>query len=158
MRLVNLIVLIAATMLSGCIHSPPMAHTPTPAPAHAFTPPLQPHQMLMTTRGTTTSPDGVWQLVVSEADGSLQLSRLGGSSMKLGGGWKAQPGWFAFIENEARVWTYNGDRALKLMIATPGQASVSGPPFPCAVPPPVFLRLSEPAKRALKLPDPFILQ
>jgi hypothetical protein len=74
--------------------------------------------------------------------------------------WKTQPGpgWFAFIENESRVWAYDGDRHVNLMIATPGHAECSGPPFSCAVPPPVFFRLSEPAKRNLHLPDPFILE
>ena len=161
MRLVNSILLSAATLLVGCSHAPPLARTQTPAPV--FIERLEPHQMFITTNGTTFSPDGLWRVIVSEAGDSLQVSRLDASGvshagLRLGGAWKAQPGWFAFIENDSRVWSFDGDRDVNLMIATPGHAECSGPPFSYAVPPPVFFRLSESARRTLKLPDPFTLQ
>ena len=55
-------------------------------------------------------------MAVSEDDGSLHLSRLtdSGSATTSPHGWTAQAGWFAFIENESRVWAYDGDRALYL--------------------------------------------
>ena len=92
-------------------------------------------------------------MVISEAEGSLHLSRLTGSGSVTTSphGWTAQAGWFAFIENESRLWAYDGDRALYLLTATPESSGISGPRrFPCAVPPPIFSRLSEPAQRAIE--------
>ena len=92
-------------------------------------------------------------MVISEAEGSLHLSRLTGSGSVTTSprGWTAQAGWFAFIENESRLWAYDGDHALYLLTATPESSGISGPRrFPCAVPPPIFSRLSEPAQRAIE--------
>ena len=111
---------------------------------------------LSRSRVSSTSPDGAWQVVVSEADGSLHLSRLTppGRFTRNPQGWTAQAGWFAFVESESRVWAYDGDRALYLMTATPGSSDFCGPRrFPCAVPTQVFSRLSEPAQRAIEPHD-----
>ena len=153
MRNIIPIVFVAASVLVGC-RSPSMVHTQT-AGAAPF------HPMLITTRGTNTSPDGSWRVVVSPADDCLDLSRH--QSLKEEGWtnsvwttdspqrWKAQAGWFVFIENESRVWAYDGDRYLSLLAVTPTSGSWYGPGrFPCAVPTEVFSRLSEPARRAVQ--------
>lgn len=151
MRYIIPIVFVAATLLAGCQHSAPMVHTHTPARTVAAPPPTR--SMFITMRGTNTSPDGAWRVVVSEADSSLHLSRLtpSGSVTTSPQGWAAQAGWFAFIESESRVWAYDGDRALYLLTATSGFSEIWGPRrFPSAVPPQVFSRLSVPAQRDLE--------
>jgi hypothetical protein len=153
MRHIIPIVFVAATLLAGCRHRAPMVHTQTPA--RTVMAPLPTRSMLITVRGTNTSPDGAWRIVVSEVDSSIHLSRLtpSGSVTTSPQGWAAQEGWFAFIESESKVWAYDGDRALFLLTATPGLSGTYGPrSFPCAVPPQVFTRLSEPAQRAIEVP------
>jgi len=117
--------------------------------------------MFITTRGTNTSPDGIWRVAVSEAGDSLGVSHhqlLKGEGWTNSvwttdspQGWKAQAGWFVFIENESRVWAYDGDRYLSLLAVTPTWGSWYGPSrFPCPVPTEVLSRLSESARRAIE--------
>ena len=151
MRYIIPIVCISTMLLVGCRHSTPMVHTQTPAQPMATPAPTR--SLFITTRGSHTSPDHRWRVAVSEDDGSLHLSRLtdSGSATTSPHGWTAQAGWFAFIENESRVWAYDGDRALYLLTATQESSGLSGPRrFPCAVPPQIFSRLSEPARGAIE--------
>jgi hypothetical protein len=152
MRNIIPILFVAATVLAGC-HSPSMVHTQTAAPAPF-------HPMFITTRGTNTSPDGIWRVGVSAAGDSLDLSPH--QSLKGEGwtdsvwitdspqGWKANAGWFVFIETESRVWAYDGDSHLSLLAVTPTWGTWYGPSrFPCAVPTEVLSRLSELAPKAI---------
>lgn len=161
MRNIIPIICIAATVLVGC-RSSSTVYTQTAVPTVAASPPFQP--MFITTPGTNTTPDGTWRIAVSQSDGSLHMTRL----YELRGygwqeavsvatnpdNWRAQPGWFVFIESQSKVWAYDGDRMLLLDTETPGRIGhgvISGPRrFPCAVPPEVFSRLSEPAQRAIE--------
>ncbi len=174
MRYNILILSVAATVLAGC-HSPAMAHRNAPTPAVAAPPPSQP--LFITTLGTTTtSPDGVWRVVVSPRGDAVDItdtdSPLGppfkaSSTISVPGptadapGWRAHPGWFVFIENASRVWVYDGDRYLFLETAsllTPSPTGgnlrftvyIAPGSFPCAVPAPVFSRLSEAAQKPIK--------
>jgi len=153
MRNIVPILFVAATVLVGC-HSPSMLHTQTAALAPF-------HPMFITTRGTNTSPDGIWRVAVSAAGDSLDLSHhqsLTGEGWTNSvwttdspQGWMAQAGWFVFIESESRVWAYDGVRSLSLLTVTPTSGAWYGPGrFPCAVPSEVFSRLSEPARKAIQ--------
>ena len=148
-----LILFVFAIVFVGCQSSSPV-RTQT-APQAPF------HPIFITTRGTNTSPDGSWRVAVSAAGDSLDLARH--QLLKGDGwtnsvwtsdspeGWKAQTGWFVFIENESRVWAYDGDRYLSLLAVTPTSGSWYGPSrFPCAVPTEVSSRLSESARRAVE--------
>ncbi len=151
MRYIIPIVLVAGTVLAGCRHSTPVVHTQTPA--RAVSAPAPPGPMLITTRGTNTSPGGALRVVVSPDDGSLHLARLTGTGSVTTSpqGWTAQNGWFAFIESESKVWAYDGDRELFLLSATPERSTIYGPSrFPGAVPEPVFSRLSPSAQRVIE--------
>ena len=126
----------------------------------AARPPFCP--MLITTLGTNTTADGTWRIGVSET--ALDLTRLtvghgaedgfpisGWSSTTSPEGWKAQPGWFVYIESESRVWAYDGSRKLLLNTETRNGNSQRGSlyesGYPCAVPDEVLSRLSEPARK-----------
>ncbi len=163
------IVFVAATVLVGC-HSPSMVHTQIASSTVAAPPPFQP--MLITNFCTQTTLDGTWRIGVSETN--VAVSRFAG----LPGGfpgrskaepsgvsspWKADSGWFVFIENINRVWAYNGDRLLLLWTCSDavwnkqswisgGWASYVGG-YPCAVPAEVFSRLSEPAQKGIQSHD-----
>jgi hypothetical protein len=156
MRNIIPILFVVATLLVGC-HSPSKAHTQKVAPAVAALTPFRP--MLITTLGTKTSPDGIWRIGVSES--SLDLSRSAAYSDGKGttmsgwtttgfgtaGPWAAHAGWFVYIESDARVWAYDGDRSLILDAEMPSGPNSGGAiycdRFPCAVPSEVVSRLSE---------------
>lgn len=129
---------------------------PAAAPTVAAPPPFRP--MLVTTLGTNASSDGTWRIGVSEH--SLDLSRSvsaqgegwrnsGWSTTGFGvaSPWTAHPGWFVFLENESRVWAFDGDRLLILEAYTSSGRNTSSTiyenRFPCALPAEVFSRLPE---------------
>ena len=57
----------------------------------------------------------------------------------------------SFVENDARVWAYDGDRNLWMLEVTRAGRATHGPTrFPCRVPTEVLERLSVPARQALK--------
>jgi hypothetical protein len=132
-------------------------------PAVAAPAPFRP--MFITTRGTNTTPDGLWRVGVSAAGDSLDLSRstaysdgkgftISGWSTTSPQGWTAHTGWFVFTESESRVWAYDGDRVLILNTETSSGNNFSGAiyssRFPCAVPAEVLSRLSGPAQNAIQ--------
>ena len=138
-----------------------MVDSPTAASTVATPLPFCP--MFITTLGTSTSSDGTWRVGVSESsvDLSHSIAYGDGKGLKMSGwstispqGWKAQAGWFVFIESESRVWAYDGDRNLMLQTETSSGNNSTGATyssrFPCAVPAEVFSRLSEPARRAIE--------
>ena len=137
-------ILIAAIALVGC-HTPSTIHTQTAAPAVATPPPFP---MLITTLGTYSSPDGSWQIEVSED--SINLRGLGFTPDSHG--WRAQAGWFIFSESESRVWAYDGGSRLYLAAFYPSscalypasiRATNFAAHFPCAVPLEVISHLPE---------------
>src|SRR5439155_8873312 len=119
--------------------------------------------MLISVPGARTTPDGIWRIEVSEASLAISHSNESsdGKALKRSGWitvspdrWKAQPGWFVFIENESRVWSYDGDRRLMLQTETSSgnnsQGATYSSRFPCPVPPEVYARIPEPAKTTIK--------
>ncbi len=161
MRNIIPILIVASTVLAGC-HSPSKVPTQTAAPTAVAPQPFRP--MFVTTRGTNSTPGGPWSIAVSPDGGSLHMiytQELVGDHERdvitlttSPAGWKAQPGWFVYIQSETNVWAYDGDRSLILHTQTPGRHGVGGcygpRRFPCAVPPEVFSRLSEPAQKAIE--------
>jgi hypothetical protein len=127
----------------------------------AAVPPTPFQPMFITTLGTNSSPDGTWRIEASTAGDSLGVSYKNTpaesypftvwSSIGVPG-WKAKTGWFVFLENESRVWTYDGDRQLYLEVDTPGHGSLYQTPkgFPCAVPAEVLARVSEAERKNLE--------
>jgi len=125
----------------------------------AIWPPPAFRPLLVTTFGTNNTPDGTWQISVSETSADLSRKTVVHEGMSARstispGDWKPRPGWFVFAENESRVWAYDGDRMLFLDVETVNGSDVRGvnycnSGFPCPVPPEVLARLSEPARKAL---------
>ena len=117
--------------------------------------------MLVTTFGMNSTADGAWSVEVS--DSSLALSRYhvargegwtGSDRVTTSPqGWRAHAGWFVFVENESRVWAYNGERLLLLhAYEADGQNSrgtTYSSRFPCAVPAQVYSRLSPETQRTI---------
>jgi hypothetical protein len=79
-------------------------------------------------------------------------------------GWRAQAGWFVFIESASRVWAYDGDHRLYLDTETSNgnnsyegsiyygvfRATNFGSNFPCAVPSEVISRLPEQKQKQIR--------
>ena len=102
------------------------------------------------------SPAGTqWTVRVSKADRKLQLIRSDHFSVSFSP-WEPKRRWFAFIENDERVWTYDGGNDLKLdTIRRTGETvhsvsydSCGG--FPCPVPNEVLSRLSPAARQIVE--------
>ncbi|MFO1501443.1 MAG: hypothetical protein U1G07_24150 [Verrucomicrobiota bacterium] len=92
---------------------------------------------------------GRWSARVAD-NGTLHLSRLSkaGAATVSPGTWRAGQGAFLFVENDRRVWAYDGQGDLFLLVAS-GETLISygSPHFPCPVPPPVKERVaSRPAE------------
>ena len=99
---------------------------------------------------------GVWKVRVSREDRTVEVGLDVASSKP--SGWRAQDGWFVFVENDRRVWMYDGDRGFLLYeftrSPTGGAGSWSGPTkFDCPVPEAVLTRLSDTARNAIKRND-----
>ena len=108
---------------------------------------------LMTQFGKFSPVGSPWTVQVSDSDRTLHISRRMpyGNTGVSPSSWKPQTGWFAFIENEERVWAYDGNRNLYLLTLTDdGTASYGSTVFPCPVPDQVLTRLSPSARRAIK--------
>jgi hypothetical protein len=109
---------------------------------------------LITTFGEH-SVGGVWQVLVSRAERTVEVNRIGFGSDKPSA-WRAQDGWFVLAENARRVWAYDGNRDLLLFewdTRNPNASSsrLSGPSnFDCPVPEAVLRRLSTAARLAIK--------
>jgi len=121
--------------------------------------------------GQYQSQDGVWQVSVPGAGQPFVLARgeywdhvrtvaADGSTLATWtgavtngyttDGWKAQPGWFVYIENQSRAWCYDGSNYLWLLQMKSNGSGAYGPrSFPCPVPPQVIARLSDSARNAL---------
>jgi hypothetical protein len=150
---------LAATVIVGC-HSPSPARNQTATRTVAALPAVNP--VLITTPGRSTSDD-TWRIGIDQAGNSLDLSHhelLTGEGWSNSvwtttspDGWKTHAGWFVFIENESRVWAYDGDRLLILDVEKPGKGTLYSSGFPCAVPTEVFSRLPERKQKEIQAPQ-----
>jgi hypothetical protein len=129
------------------------------------------NEELITSFGEHAVIGGAFTVRVSERDGNLKVVRgrhfdmLSATNPATGQisithnasitntysteGWKAQPNWFVFAENDSRLWAYDGDRYLWLLtvIDAAGDSGSYGPrSFPCPVPDQVRSRLSVAAR------------
>ena len=127
--------------------------------------------------GEHHSKDGAWRVSVSATDHALELGRgryvdrlatTNTDGMVLAvwtgaltntystDGWRAQAGWFVFIEHDSRAWCYDGAEFLWLLQIEPNGSSGSYGPrcFPCAVPEQVLARLTEAARNAIGKESP----
>jgi hypothetical protein len=119
---------------------------------------------LMTTFGEISRSDSPWTVRMSAADLTFQISYhfvsdingSGAASVSSPADWRARSGWFVFVENNERVWAYDGDTNLFLLAA---KSSKLGPTctsygyhtFPCPVPDAVLTRLTPEARGAIKI-------
>ncbi len=133
--------------------NPPVAAAPSP---------FQP--MLVTSFGTNTTSDSSWRIGAAET--SLDICWLSGPAAPEGpqlswsssispGDWKAQPGWFVYVQSHTNVWAYDGDRQLVLhteVVSGNNVANGSMYPgnYPCPVPDEVFSRLSERKQKEIR--------
>ena len=135
--------IVVAVVLCGCAHNRHRVSEALPDTSGK----------LMTQFGEFSPIGSPWTVRVSDSDRRLNIARhtAFGSTGVSPSDWKAQPGWFAFVENDQRAWAYDGDRNLFLLRFT-GDGTVSYGPsvFPCPVPDVVFSRLSEATRRAIK--------
>lgn len=150
-------ILLLAAMLAGCAHPP--QKTSTTFPATPTAPPVRSAESLLMRGEPHEAATKSWRVRVSTDE--LQIHSIepsGGSISTSPANWRAGQGWFAFIENEQRVWAYDGDRQLLLVeMERDGDHSkmtASGPTqFSSAVPPQVLQRLTDEARNAIKTPE-----
>ena len=108
--------------------------------------------LLINTVGTHGSAEEPWTIRVAE-DGTLHVSRnrLYNHDTVSPMQWQARPGWCVFVENDLRVWAYDGHRNLWLLEVARSGTTTHGPTrFPCAVPAEMKANLSEAARQALR--------
>ena len=117
----------------------------------------------ITTFGEISSSDCPWTVRVSDTNQIFHISyrydtatnSSGSISVASPSDWKAKPGWFVFIENNERIWAYDGGSSLFLQVAKPAKLGPTctsyGPySFPCPVPDEVLARLSPETRQAIK--------
>jgi hypothetical protein len=121
------------------------------------------HPMFITTPGTTNySPTGAWRIIVSGTGGPVNMAharpRSPTEEMRDFTGWgenigmmqtTARLGWFVYFESESRVWAYDGDLGLTLLVWSEGRPAIYAVPFPDPVPVEVYWRLRESMKERL---------
>jgi hypothetical protein len=121
---------------------------------------------LMTTFGEVSRSDSPWTVSVSAADRTFQISyhyvpasdtnSSGAMNVSSAADWRAQSGWFVFIENNERAWAYDGDKNLFLQTAKNSKLGATftcygSHTFPCRVPDAVLTRLTPEARKAIKI-------
>jgi hypothetical protein len=116
----------------------------------------------MTTFGEFSPAGSPWTVRVADTDPKLQISyhyqadaTSSGTSTVSPSDWKAQSGWFVFVENNERVWAYDGARNLFLQVSIASKLGPKGTSygpshFPCPVPSEVLTRLTPEARKAIK--------
>lgn len=126
---------------------PPRAIIIEEPASHAQSRPDNP-PLLMTEFGEFKSEQSLWSIRVSAQDRTLHISRQPGSG---GVGtsispekWRAQNGWFAFIEDETHAWAYDGDKKLMLVEVTPEKNTLyETETIPRRVPETIISRISQ---------------
>ena len=141
--------LLLATILAGA-----GCHSPSDQPSALVVPGARTGQkpLLINTPGTHGSAEEPWTIRVAE-DGTLHVSRnrLYSHDTVSPLQWQARPGWCVFVENDVRVWAYDGHRNLWLLEMTRSGTATHGPThFPCSVPTEMMTHLSEAARQALR--------
>ena len=120
----------------------------------------------ITSFGEIASSDCPWAVSVSATNQTFHISYhyttdsvgSGVIGVSSPAGWKARSGWFVFVENDERVWAYDGDKSLFLQVGECSKSSKSGPTctsygphtFPCGVPDAVLKRLTPDMIKAIK--------
>jgi hypothetical protein len=116
----------------------------------------------ITTFGEFSPAGSPWTVRVADTAPELQISyhyhadaTSSGASTVSPSDWKAHSGWFVFVENNARVWAYDGARNLFLQVSIAAKlgpkGSSCGPShFPCPVPSEVLTKLTPEARKAIK--------
>ena len=156
-------VMLAVLVLAGCSRK-----APPPAASSVASPEL------ITAFGPHQAADGLLNIVVSETDGKLEVqhrqhfdklpvthpivgqiaSWRNASIMTTVSkpSWKAHTGWFVFVENQSRVWAYDGVGDLWLLVTdAQGNSAGYGPgSLPNPVPDPVWSRLSAAVKNQIE--------
>ena len=130
--------LIALLAISGCGRTPALLSRST--------------SQLVTSYGTNHDPVTGWTIRVTESNGiyigprtnTALFGVIKFASTVSPSDWKAHPGWFAYAENDERVWIFDGERKLLMVNATAKDVSIRGNPhknYP--VPAEVAARLPE---------------
>jgi hypothetical protein len=91
-------------------------------------------------------------MVTNPATGQIAISRHAFTTNTVSSdSWRAHTNWFVFVENESRVWCYDGQASLDLLSESPVISAIfHGPcPFPCKVPEQVRMRLSDAVRRKI---------
>lgn len=125
------------------------------------TPPVAANTRCISAFGTSYDPVTGWTIRVSETNGihigPRSSSALGGTvkfqSTVSPSGWTAHPGWFAYAENEERVWIFDGERELITLEASAKEVGFHGAPFRYQIPPEVFGRLPDSVRQTLTKHD-----
>lgn len=113
-----------------------------------------PSERLITKFGQFSPTGSPWVVKASADDRKLMITRryAFGHTDVSQNVLKAEDGWFAFIENDERVWVYYGGEDLYLLVAlgTEGTAFYGTRHFPCPVPDEVLARISPAVRQAIK--------
>ena len=146
-RLGAAVALLAVVLSTGCHSTSDESSSLTvPGARHGQQP------LLITTRGTHGSASEPWTIRVAE-DGTLHVSRnrLYSHDTVSPMQWQARNGWCVFVENDMRVWAYDGERNLWMLQVTREGSTTHGPVhFPCPVPSAVLEKMSPAARQAIK--------
>jgi len=137
------VLMVAAATLLGCAHRPHVAAPSSPDTTGRLT----------TAFGEFSPAGSAWTVRVSDSDRQMKISRNTqfGSTAVSPSKWKAETGWFAFVENDERVWAYDGHGYLYLLTLTKDGTGSYGPrAFPCPIPHEVYTRLSASAQKDIE--------
>src|SRR5437867_11465034 len=104
------VLVIFVLVLTGCVQPRRTTSSPIAVTNREF----------MTEFGEFTPPNTHWVVRVAPADRKVHVLRqTGAATTDLSPSqWRAQIGWFAYIDTDDRVWAYNGDRDLYIVEAT----------------------------------------
>ena len=153
---------LVAFLSAGCAHQQEQASTAVHCPVVGgrtlgpAAPPAVVTSQLITTFGEH-SVGGIWKVRVPRDARTVEVGAYGASTQP--DGWRARDGWFVLVENDRRVWAYDGDLDLLLFDATKNPeggpagsvGSLQGPTrFNCPVPEAVLTRISDAARKAIK--------
>ena len=151
---------VASISLSGCFQQTPPTSSDTPRDGKMITAFGEHHAMGEAFIVKVSALDGKLEVVRGRHFDALtatnpmtgQVSTAHNASFTNSwspDGWKAQTNWFVLVEDPSRLWAYDGDKYLYLLIITTAAGdSVSYGPrtFPCPVPASVRSRLSAAAQ------------
>jgi hypothetical protein len=89
--------------------------------------------------------------VTNPANGEIAVAHNASASDTISlKNWPARTNWFVYVENESRVWSYDGKALLGLLVENDAGGSIIYGPFPCEVPEQVRSHLPEAVRRKIK--------